>query len=222
MDNPKGVAAQRLQSQIGVSHKTAWYMLHRLRQVAAAMNDTTFDDGYPVEVDETFVGGKLGRMHADRRKKLREEVGGGWRANKQVVIGFRHRKTGQVAFLDVNDTTFDSLNQAVQQKVAFPSPLFTDGEPSYRKMGLRQFWVEHGKGEYVRGIVHTNGIESVWGILKRSYMGVYHYMSAKHLWRYLAELECRFNMRELGNGGKLDKVLAGSVGVRLQWEWLVA
>ena len=218
MDNPKGIAALRLAEMIGVSRNTAWYMLQRLRTVAAAMNNTVFDDGYPVEVDETFLGGKLNRMHAKKRKALQDNP----MQNKMTVIGFKHRKTGKVRFEDIPDTNFDHMEMAVKQAVRFPSPLFTDGAPAYRKMGYKQFYVNHSSGEYVRGIVHTNGIESMWAILKRSYKGVYHKMSRKHLWRYLAEFEARWNMRDLPAGRKLDRVLAGTVGVRLRWKVLVA
>ena len=217
MDNPKGVAARRLADQIGVTHKTAWFLLHRLRHVAASVNlgfDLPVDQ--PVEADETYVGGKFGRMHAKRRREL-----GSGMANKTAVIGFKARSDQSIRLEVLPSNTTESIKDAARRTLTPRTTLFSDGAYAYTQLGYRHESVAHDRGEYVRGSVHTNGIESAWGVLKRSYMGVYHYMSEKHLPRYLAELEARWNMRELRNGEKLDRILAGSVGVRLTWDGLI-
>lgn len=213
MDNPKGVAARRLASQIGVTHKTAWFLLHRLRTAAAQVDMGGFDETAPVEADETYIGGRFDRMHAKQRRRWRER--GGYH-NKHLAIGFRSRADSNIRLETLPDRTTDTMSEIAHRHMTVSTPLFSDGALQYRKMGFEHHhFVDHGKGEYVDGHVHTNGIESVWATLKRSYKGVYHYMSGKHLHRYLAELECRWNMKHMTSGERLDRMLAASAGVRL-------
>lgn len=181
----KGVSANQLKRTLGVSYKTAWYLCHRIR---AAMNevDAQLLKGI-VEADETFVGGKV------------EGMGRGYTDNKTVVVGAIQRG-GTIRLQVVKGRDRETLQGFIRENVAGETEaIYTDELPSYLGIGdedTRHEAVKHRIGEYVRGDVHTNSIENVWSLLKRSIIGSYHQVSAKHLDAYLDELEFRFNNRE--------------------------
>lgn len=185
IESRKGVSANQVKRTINVSYKTAWYLCHRVR---AAVRDA-----YPsplkgiIEVDETFVGGKVHGM------------GYGYRANKSVVVGAVQRR-GKIILKVVAGTDRKSLHDFIKKHTASDTQaIYTDELPSYKGIAdgdTRHETVRHKAKEYVRGDVHTNTVESVWSLLKRSIMGAYHKLSVKHLDAYLDELEWRFNNRE--------------------------
>lgn len=185
MESRKGVSANQLKRTLNVSYKTAWYLCHRVRAAMA--------DAYPtplkgiIEVDETFVGGKVHGM------------GHGYRANKSVVVGAVQRR-GKIVLKVVAGTDRKSLHDFIKKHTAPDTPaIYTDELPSYVGIAdgdTRHETVRHKAKEYVRGDVHTNTVESVWSLLKRSIMGAYHKLSVKHLDAYLDELEWRFNNRD--------------------------
>lgn len=151
--SPKGLSSRQLARIVGVSTMTAWHMLHRIRE--------NFDDRWPafegtVEVDETHIGGKFRAMHAKKRRERRKEKNYG----KTIVVGARERETGRVVAAVVPDTTIESLLGFVARRVSINAQLYTDEAPSYAQWP-RQKAVKHKQGEYVRGDVSTNGIESV-------------------------------------------------------------
>jgi len=181
----KGISANQLKRTIGVSYKTAWYLCHRIR---AAMRDA-----YPVplrgivEIDETFVGGKtVGKGH-------------GYKGNKAVVVGAVQRD-GKIALKVVAERDAATLQGFVQNTTASDTETYyTDEWAAYKGIGdndTRHETVNHRLDEYVRGDVHTNSVENVWSLLKRSIIGSYHKVSVKHLDAYLDELEWRFNNRD--------------------------
>lgn len=181
----KGVAALRLQTMLGVSYKTAWFLSHRIRSAMA-------QPGQPkllgiVEVDETYIGGKVKTM--DRKK---------W-TNKRLVAGALQRD-GQVRFAVVKNQRRNTLHKFVADTVDDnATAIFTDNLHSYRGVddyNTEHQSVNHSQGEYVRGQIHVNGIESVWGLVKRSVYGTYHHISPKHLPAYLEERAFVFNNRE--------------------------
>ncbi|MBI2172415.1 MAG: IS1595 family transposase [Chloroflexi bacterium] len=184
-ESKKGMSANQIKRTIGVSYKTAWYLCHRIR---AAMQDTggTKLSG-TVEADETYVGGKVrGQGH-------------GYKGNKAIVVGVVQRK-GQVRLQVVDDTGKATLHGFVKTHTAPDTEnIYTDEHPSYAGVGdgdTRHATVNHRIEEWVRGDVHTNGIESVWSLLKRSINGSFHHVSVKHLDSYLDELEWRQNNKE--------------------------
>jgi transposase-like protein len=194
LNSKKGVSALQIQRQIGSgAYKTAWYMCHRLR---ASMKDPEFKQLMGiVEVDEAYIGGKQENRHWKDRQKYRG--GGAAHTGKTTVIGAISRK-GNVVCQIIEDTSADTLSGFVETAVSEKVTLIaTDEWGGYRD--LRHFFphevVRHSAGEYVRGEVHTNNIESFWSLLKRGVIGTYHHVSKKYLPLYLAEFQFRFNNR---------------------------
>ena len=163
--NLKGISSMKLHRDLDISQKSAWFLAHRLRQ-AWASSERAFDG--PVEVDETFVGGKeRNKPSWQKRRAGRGPVG------KTAVVGVKDRTTKRVRAAVVENTDADTLKGFVTASTTPDAIIYTDGDPGY--VGLRHHEaVKHSIGEYVRGQAHTNGIESFWSMLKRGYYGTYH------------------------------------------------
>jgi transposase-like protein len=185
IESKKGISANQLKRTIGVSYKTAWYLCHRIR---AALNevDAQLLKGI-VEADETFVGGEV------------EGMGRGYRGNKTVVVG-AFQRDGAIRLQVVRGRDRETLHGFIREHVAGDAQaIYTDDWKAYEGIASEETeheTVNHSEKEYVRGDVHTNSMENVWSLLKRSIIGSYHQVSAKHLDAYLDELEFRFNNRE--------------------------
>jgi transposase-like protein len=186
VESKKGISANQLKRTLDVSYKTAWYLCHRIR---AALNevDAQLLKGI-VEVDETFVGGEM------------EGKGRGYRGNKAVVVGAMQRG-GNICLQVVRGTDREALHGFIRKNTdGDTEAIYTDEWPAYRGISdgdTKHKTVKHRDKEYVaEGNIHTNSIESIWSLLKRSIIGSYHQVSAKHLDAYLDELEFRFNNRE--------------------------
>lgn len=193
----KGVSALQLKRTLGVAYKTAWYLCHRIRE-AVKDADTTLLSGI-VECDETYIGGKPHNMHKAKLAKLKKGKLGNNYEHKTMVLGAIERG-GQVR-LEVGGkiATKEILRGFILAKLADETDLIcTDQHPAYRGIGddnTLHGAVDHAEKQWVRGIVHTNTLEGVWSLFKRSIIGSYHQVSVKHLDRYLDELEFRFNNR---------------------------
>ncbi|MBI4298298.1 MAG: IS1595 family transposase [Chloroflexi bacterium] len=179
----KGISANQVKRTLGVSYKTAWYLCHRIRAAMAEANTLSGT----IEVDETYIGGKVrGKGH-------------GYKGNKTIVAGAMQRG-GDVVLqvVDGNDrqTLHDFIHNSTDPRVR---RIITDEWPAYRGISdedTSHETVNHRAEEWVRGDVHTNTVEGVWSLFKRSITGSYHKLSAKHLDAYLDELEWRFNNRK--------------------------
>jgi transposase-like protein len=184
IESKKGISANQVKRTIGVSYKTAWYLCHRIR---SAMSDGTPNllKGI-VEVDETLVGGK------------RKNVGHGFKGNKTIVIGASQRG-GETRLQVIDSVDRKALHQFIKENIAPDTEaIYTDEWPAYQGIAdedTRHETVNHSAEEWVRGDVHTNSVEGIWSLLKRSIVGSYHKVSVKHLDAYLNELEWRFNNR---------------------------
>ena len=215
VSNPKGRSSVQLAADLGVTQKTAWHLAHLIREALTDGGLAGF--GGPVEADETYIGGKARNMHAHRRKHMK---GGRSTDHKTAVVGVKDRGTGRVSARPVIDVSAASLTEVVSEAVAAPAVVFTDEWRGYRPltaMGYDHARVAHGAREYVRGEVHTNGIENYWSHLKRTYVGTYHYWSAEHLHRYVDEHSFRYNRRSVHVLERMDQAAAAMGGRRLTY-----
>ena len=203
----KGIASSQLAKDIGVTQKTAWFMLHRLRYAAQTKSFNRPLDG-EIETDETFIGGKEKNKHASKRTGGKQGGKG-----KAAVLGILKRdgelRTGTLANL-----TAKNVQTAIRQNVEAGSLILTDEHRSFQ--GLARDYihhtVNHSAGQYVRkAYIHTNSIESVWALFKRQVIGTHHWLSPKHLSRYLGEMTWRFNQRETEEGDRVNALLVSVV-----------
>ena len=213
----KGFSAHQLHRTLGVTYKTAWFMFHRLRE--AMRNDGSVDfgaGGGVVEVDETFIGN-------DRTIKPKHSKKGRGYAHKHKVLSLVDRNTGRAKSMVVDDLRAKTLVPILRENIAKEAVVYTDEAGQYRNL-RKDFadhdFVRHGAGEYGRGEVHTNTIEGYFSIFKRGMKGVYQHCAKKHLHRYAAEFEFRYNNR-IANGaddeGRAVLVLRGVKGKRLRY-----
>ena len=217
----KGVSSMKLHRDIGVSQKTAWFMLHRIREVWAADKADRFSG--PVEVDETYMGGKRKNMSHKKRKALKEAGAGRGTVGKTIVAGAKDRETNEVRAKVIENTDKKTLQGFVRESAAEGATLYTDEHGSYT--GMPEYGheaVNHSVGEYVRDMAHTNGIESFWAMLKRAYVGVYHKISPKHLDRYVGTFAGKHNFRGRDTIDQMNATAAGMVGRRLPYAALIA
>jgi len=216
----KGISSLQLAKEIGVTQKSAWFMLHRLREACGGPKLTKLRG--IVELDECFIGGKERNKHEHKKLKAgRGSVG------KTAVLGMRERGTGRTFAATMPERSLQEATQRIHDNIELGSQLYTDEHLMFTGLdGLffRHDTVNHSAGEYAAGPAHTNSIESVWAVLKRGYYGVYHSMSGKHLRRYLDEFTFRLNEGNVKRHSleRLDSMIEAVSGKRLTYAGLTA
>lgn len=224
-----GVSSHEIARTLGVTQKSAWFILHRIR---LAMKDTNYgtklggDGGGAVEVDESFVGGKIANMHRGRANAIRASVPNdrieGYETrwdNKTAVVGMFDRESRQVRAKVVRNVKRETLQKEILKNVKYGSTVYTDSAVAYD--GLRRRYihdtVNHAE-TYVNGQVHTNSLENFWSLMKRNLSGTYVAVEPFHLDRYLDEQLFRFNNRQNKNDAqRFNKVLSQIIGKRLTY-----
>ena len=216
----KGISSLQLGKEIGVTQKSVWFMLQRLREACSAPDSIDKLRGI-VELDECFIGGKEANKHEHKKLKAgRGSVG------KTAVLGMRERG-GRTKAMPIKSTSIEDIQTAIHANVEVGSTLFSDEATGYIGLNglfFRHESVNHSAKEYVNGMASTNGIESVWAVLKRGVNGVYHQISAKHLARYVDEFTFRLNEGDVKRHtlDRLDSFVTAVVGNHITYKELTA
>jgi transposase-like protein len=209
-----GVSSYEIHRALGITQKTAWFLDHRIR-LALTMGTINKLSGQ-IEADETFIGGKARNMHVDKRTTKITGTGG---KDKTTVMGILERG-GKVITKVVPNTKKKALQSEIRNHVLAGSALFTDSLKSYEGLNEFQHEVVDHAVEYVRGEVHTNGMENFWSLLKRGLKGTYVSVEPFHLFRYLDEQGFRYNNRKMTDAERLDIAVRHIVGKRLTFDQL--
>jgi len=213
-----GISSYELSRATGITQKSAWHVLHRIRLAMEAGGLEKM--GGIVESDETYIGGLAKNMHEAKRKARITKANA---SDKAAVMGILQRGDGtipsRVHARVIRDANAKVLQGAIREKVEPGSMLFTDSLLSYRGLSKDYFhaYVNHAV-EYVVGHVHTNGVENFWSLLKRTIKGTYVSVDPTHLNRYLGEQAFRFNERKDNDLGRFRNVLGSVAGKRLTWK----
>lgn len=212
-NDKNGISSYEIHRGLGITQKSAWFLLHRIR---LAMQQGTLEKlSGTVEADETFIGGKARNMHKSKRD---EKIKGRGPTGKAIVMGILER-AGEVRTKVVANRDSETLQSEIREHVEFGAEVFTDALPSY--VGLQPDYVHQVVNhalEYVRGHVHTNGIENFWSLVKRCISGTYVSVMPFHLFRYLDEESFRFNNRKDNDAGRFLKACSSMTGHRLTYK----
>jgi transposase-like protein len=221
-----GVSSYEVHRAIGVTQKTAWFMDHRIRlALQTGSLDKFGGEGGEVEVDETFVGGKMRNMHKSRRQqldRLRSETvdaNGMKHLGKTAIMGILDRDLRKIRAKVVPNVKRETLQYEILNQVEFGARLYSDDAVAYNELAsLYAHDVVNHAQEYVKGRVHTNGLENFWSLLKRGLNGTYVAVEPFHLFRYVDEQVFRYNNRkDMNDGQRFDLAVRQIVGKRLTW-----
>jgi transposase-like protein len=212
----KGVSSHQLARDLGITQKSAWFVLHRVREMLKTGNEQPLSN--MVEGDASYFGGKGKNRHAKKQEQIRLSGNN----DKTMVFGLVERK-GDVRTFIVTNESEDAVLPIIKANVKDGATVYTDDHKSFRKIkkNYSHDVIKHSLGEYVRGECHTNTIENFWSLFKRGIIGIYHHTSKEHLFRYANEFTYRYNTRGISDNDRFIGVLAKSNG-RLKYRDLIA
>ena len=217
----KGISSVQLSKDIGVQQRTAWFILHRIRE--SLSNDTPEErmDGI-VEIDECFVGGRNKNRHYNRRMKYKADIGRTW-PDKAPVFGMYERSTGRIRAEALDSKTFVNIGLAIVRNIHIGATLMTDDWDGYIRIeGLyERKTIDHRKKIYADGEITTNRVENFWSHFKRGLHGTYIRVTPKHLNKYVQEFVFRANNRNLGVKQQIDTIIK-NMNCRLKYKQLIA
>ncbi|HEX4401051.1 MAG TPA: IS1595 family transposase [Galbitalea sp.] len=215
-NSKNGVSSHELGRALGVTQKSAWFMLHRIR---LAMQTGTFDkfNGI-VEVDETYIGGDERNRHAAQKEGKKP----GWGGVGKIIVAGALNRGGEVRAEIIPSRRSETLVPFIKANVEQNSTVYTDSLRAYNpiKADFDHDTVDHHIGQYVNGVVYTNGIENFWSLLKRSLKGTYIHVAADHLFRYVDERAFAFNNRKTTDLDRFTIALNNVAGRRLDYKTL--
>lgn len=210
--NIKGISSMRLHRELGIGQKAAWCMLHRLRD---AFEKEIGQLVGPVEVDETFIGGKRKNISNAKRKAL-EDVGCG-AVGKTAIVGMKDQEISEITITAsvIDDTDAKILQGFVKSNADENATIYRDGATAHNGLPFDHESVNQSVSKYMNGIDHANGIESFWALMKRGYHEIYHQM------RHVKEFAGRYNDRDFGTNDQMDRIVSGMGGKRLRYADLI-
>jgi len=217
--NKKGISSYQLAKHIGTSQKSAWFMLHRIRESLKDNSNEQLGKNDFVEADMTFVGGKIQNLSNKKRKEVAEHRNNNF--NKTTVLGITERN-GNSVLIALPKTYGNYIDATIKQKVEFAAKVVTDEGPEFLRLtdNFHHTTVNHGKNEFARLQFHTNSIEGVFSHFKRMVIGTYHQLSRKHLQAYCNEFAYRFNTRNIKDSSRFELTLK-NIECRLTYKQLV-
>lgn len=213
----KGISSYQLAKDIGVTQKSGWFMLHRIREAMKPKHTKKLDN--VVEADEMYVGGSIANKHVSKRKEFAADQN--WTNNKTTVLGMVERDGLAIAKV-VEHTDKGEVERVVRENLEFAANLVTDGHNFYKKLNdeYYHYSVSHHMNEFVRGDLHTNTVEGMFSHFKRMVYGIYHQITPKHTQRYLDEFTYRYNSRKIKDAERFTVTLQ-NVNGRLAYKTLV-
>jgi transposase-like protein len=211
----KGISSLQLSRQLGITQKSAWFVLHRIREMLKSKSGEQLNG--VVEIDETYVGGKNKNKHKSKRPNIVGVEG------KAMVVGIINRDKSVKTFV-LPDTTLPRIVNLIKENVSISAEIITDNHPSYRSLSSEGFTHTIIKKDPLNfitvGPFHTNNMEGYWSLLKRGIYGIYHQVSPKHLQRYCDEFALRYNTRGIKDHERFQNAVKNSEG-RLKYNQLI-
>jgi len=218
-NHKKGISSVQLADDLGVTQKTGWFLLHRIRKVLGIEERGEFEGEN--EIDETYVNGKEKNKHKSKRTKGTQ---GRSLKTKNAVLGIANRETKTIRAKHVVDTKSKTIIPEMQKHVKEGSTVYTDEYKAY--LPLKRVYdhkiVKHSHGEYVRDLVHVNHVEGFWSLFKRGILGIYHSTSEKHLQKYVDEFVFRYNNRTIDSRDRFRLMLTNVAVGHLSYQELIA